>query len=54
MNEEPKETWGSVDPYERYVGRWSRQVARQFIDWILVPAGAAWADVGCGTGALTA
>jgi SAM-dependent methyltransferase len=52
MDEKPKETWGSADPYERYIGRWSRQVARQFLDWIFVPAGAAWADVGCGTGAL--
>ncbi len=52
MDEKPKENWGSADPYERYVGRWSRQVAKQFIDWISVPAGAVWADVGCGTGAL--
>lgn len=52
MAEKPKENWGSADPYERYVGRWSRQVARQFIDWISVPARGAWADVGCGTGAL--
>ena len=52
MNEKPKENWGSAGPYERYVGRWSRAVAREFLAWIFVPAGAAWADVGCGTGAL--
>jgi ubiquinone/menaquinone biosynthesis C-methylase UbiE len=52
MAEKPKEHWGSADPYERYVGRWSRHVAQQFLDWISVPDGAAWADVGCGTGAL--
>jgi len=53
MEEKPKENWGSADPYERYVGRWSRQVAREFVRWISVPEGSAWVDVGCGTGALT-
>jgi trans-aconitate methyltransferase len=52
MDERPKENWGSAGPYERYVGRWSRKVAREFLAWISAPAGAAWADVGCGTGAL--
>lgn len=45
--------WGESDPYERYVGRWSRLVATQFVRWLRVPPGAAWSDVGCGTGALT-
>src|SRR5688572_18287913 len=48
-----KENWGSGDPYELYVGRWSRKVAIEFLRWISVPAKSAWADVGCGTGALT-
>ena len=48
-----KENWGAGDAYELYVGRWSRKVAVQFLDWISVPARAAWADVGCGIGALT-
>jgi trans-aconitate methyltransferase len=52
MDEKPKENWGSASPYELYVGRWSRKVANEFLAWISVPAGAAWADVGCGTGAL--
>lgn len=52
MDAKPKENWGSADPYERYVGRWSRQVAKEFVGWISVPLGVAWADVGCGTGAL--
>lgn len=52
MAEKPKENWGSAGPYERYVGRWSRKVATEFLAWISVPVGAAWADVGCGTGAL--
>jgi ubiquinone/menaquinone biosynthesis C-methylase UbiE len=52
MNEPVKEAWGSGGPYERYVGRWSRPVARAFLAWLDVPAGQTWGDVGCGTGAL--
>jgi SAM-dependent methyltransferase len=43
----------SGSSYENYMGRWSRRVARDFVDWLAVPAGARWLDVGCGTGALT-
>lgn len=50
--ERPGDTWESGHPYERYVGRWSRQVAPRFLDWLQVPAGRRWLDVGCGTGAL--
>ena len=28
------DTWERGDPYERYVGRWSRLVAPQFLDWL--------------------
>jgi len=48
------DTWERGDPYERYVGRWSRRVARPFLSWLEVPAGRRWLDVGCGTGALSA
>jgi len=48
------DTWERGDPYERYVGRWSRRVAPLFLDWLRVPAGSRWLDVGCGTGALSA
>jgi ubiquinone/menaquinone biosynthesis C-methylase UbiE len=44
--------WESGNAYERYCGRWSRQVARQFVSWLDIPPGKRWADVGCGTGAL--
>jgi trans-aconitate methyltransferase len=47
------ELWSSGDAYENYVGRWSRPVARQFLDWLTVDPAARWLDVGCGTGALT-
>jgi SAM-dependent methyltransferase len=46
------ETWASAGPYERYMGRWSRRVAAEFLGWISIPSGASWADVGCGTGGL--
>ena len=46
--------WHHGAPYERYIGRWSRAVAPQFVDWLARPAGQRWVDVGCGTGALSA
>lgn len=52
MTDQSLETWGASAPYERYVGRWSRLVARAFLDWLAIPPGSRWADVGCGTGAL--
>ncbi len=48
------DTWERGNPYERYVGRWSRQVAPLFLTWLGVPSGRKWLDVGCGTGALCA
>ena len=48
------DTWERGNPYERYVGRWSRQVAPLFLEWLTVPAGRRWVDIGCGTGALCA
>jgi len=48
------EIWERGDPYEQYVGRWSRRVAPLFLSWLSIPAGRRWLDVGCGTGALCA
>ncbi|HEX9596537.1 MAG TPA: class I SAM-dependent methyltransferase [Anaerolineales bacterium] len=48
-----KDIWASGETYERYVGRWSRLVSPQFINWLAVPDGSRWLDVGCGTGALS-
>ena len=51
---DPRQTgWNSGDAYEPYVGRWSRLVAREFVDWLAAPPSARWLDVGCGTGAIT-
>ena len=52
MTDGAKETWGSGAAYEQWVGRWSRKVAREFLDWLSIAPGQIWADVGCGTGAL--
>lgn len=46
------DTWERGNPYEQYVGRWSRQVAPLFLSWLHVEASRNWVDVGCGTGAL--
>ena len=48
------DTWERGDPYEHYVGRWSRRVAPRFLAWLGIPAERRWLDVGCGTGALCA
>jgi SAM-dependent methyltransferase len=54
-NKQPqqKEVWASGLAYEPYVGRWSRLVAREFLDWLNVLPDSRWLDVGCGTGALS-
>ena len=49
----PRERWSGGNEYEAYIGRWSRKVARRFVDRLAIPPGARWLDVGCGTGALT-
>jgi SAM-dependent methyltransferase len=54
MEQSPrKDVWAAGDFYEPYVGRWSRRVAREFLNWLAVPERKDWLDVGCGTGALT-
>jgi SAM-dependent methyltransferase len=41
------------EAYERLMGRWSRLVGKTFLDWLDIPRGQRWLDVGCGNGAST-
>ena len=47
------DAWESGDPYEYFMGRWSRMVAESFVEWLSPSPGLKWLDVGCGTGALS-
>jgi ubiquinone/menaquinone biosynthesis C-methylase UbiE len=50
---EPPIRFDDGTAYERMMGRWSALVGERFLDWIAVPEGARWLDVGCGNGAFT-
>ena len=39
--------------YEAMMGVWSALIGADFLDWLDIPDGARWADVGCGNGAST-
>ena len=39
--------------YERLMGRFTRAAGEIFLDWLALPKGLSWIDVGCGTGAFT-
>jgi len=53
MQSDPADPWAAGAPYEQFMGRWSRPIARAFIDWLALPSGMHWLDLGCGTGALS-
>jgi SAM-dependent methyltransferase len=46
--------WQAGDRYDSYMGRWSRELAPRFLDWLGAAPGLDWLDIGCGTGALSA
>jgi ubiquinone/menaquinone biosynthesis C-methylase UbiE len=48
-----KDSWESGVTYERFMGRWSRIVAREFLNWLSPASGLKWLDIGCGSGALS-
>jgi SAM-dependent methyltransferase len=52
MTATPGDRWDAGDRYEGFMGRWSRPLARAFVQWTGVPPGRLWLDVGTGTGAL--
>ena len=48
-----KDNWESGDPYEYFMGRWSKLLAPEFLNWLDLPSSSSWLEVGCGTGALS-
>ena len=48
-----EEFFNDGEAYERFMGRWSRAAGETFLDWLALPPGLKWLDVGCGTGAST-
>lgn len=48
------DAWQAGDSYDHYMGRWSRQIAPRFLEWLGAANGLDWLEVGCGTGALSA
>jgi SAM-dependent methyltransferase len=54
MTEPSLDSWAAGDAYEAYMGRWSGDLARTFLDWLRPEPPGHWLEVGCGTGALTA
>ena len=54
MNESSRhDAWSAGDSYDAYMGRWSRQIATKFLDWLDKEKALDWLEVGCGTGALS-
>lgn len=49
-----QDRWAGAAAYEAFMGRWSRQLAPAFLEWLGERPGRRWVDVGCGTGALSA
>lgn len=48
------DAWAAGDAYDAYMGRWSRQIAPLFVDWLGAGHHLDWVEIGCGTGALSA
>ena len=54
MNETTRhDAWQAGDNYDKYMGRWSRELAPHFLAWLKPLSGLEWLEVGCGTGALS-
>ena len=47
------EQWTSGGDYDRWMGRWSRLLAHEFLHWLNLPPGLRWIDVCCGSGILS-
>ena len=51
--QKPHDGWQSGQSYDRFMGRWSLIVAREFLAWLSIPSQRAWLEVGCGTGVIS-
>jgi ubiquinone/menaquinone biosynthesis C-methylase UbiE len=47
------EKWTSGAAYDQWMGRWSRLLAHEFLNWLSLPSNLRWLDVCCGSGVLT-
>jgi SAM-dependent methyltransferase len=45
--------WTSGADYDRWMGRWSRLLAHEFLLWLNPPSDLRWLDVCCGSGVVT-
>jgi SAM-dependent methyltransferase len=45
--------WTSGADYDRWMGRWSRLIADEFLSWLALPSKLHWLDVCCGSGVLS-
>jgi SAM-dependent methyltransferase len=45
--------WTSGAQYDQWMGRWSRLVAQEFLQWLELSAALRWLDVCCGSGVIT-
>ncbi len=50
---EAESFFADAEAYELAIGRWSRIAGGPFLDWLSLPGGLRWLDVGCGTGSFT-
>ena len=46
MRRTEMDAWLAGEPYERYVGRWSRRMAPVFLHWLQTGEKQDWGDVG--------
>jgi SAM-dependent methyltransferase len=45
--------WTSGGAYDQWMGRWSRLLAHEFLNWLNLSRSLRWLDVCCGSGVLT-
>jgi SAM-dependent methyltransferase len=51
--DQPQIRFDDGSAYERVMGIWSQRAGDVFLDWLALPAGRRWIDIGCGSGAFT-